>query len=196
MQTQLFRKGVLGCMVLGVIASMLAILSCGGSDNDEIVKRSALQGAAERPIPVATSANGSTVITISDDRRSINYVLTYVGLINVQQAHIHVGGDSIAGPVILYLCANGASRANAPAAAPPPECPQGPTVTVMGTLTEVNLVPRDATATTPAVKSFAEAINELLNGNTYTNVHTDDGIPPVNTGPGDFPGGEIRGQNL
>jgi hypothetical protein len=66
----------------------------------------------------------------------------------------------------------------------------------MGTLTEVNLVPRDATATTPAVKSFAEAINELLNGNTYTNVHTDDGIPPVNTGPGDFPGGEIRGQNL
>jgi hypothetical protein len=25
-------------------------------------------------------------------------------------------------------------------------------------------------------------------------VHTNDGVPPINTGPGDFPGGEIRGQ--
>src|SRR5262249_21762909 len=31
-------------------------------------------------------------------------------------------------------------------------------------------------------------------GNTYVNVHTNDGVPPANTGPGDFPGGEIRGQ--
>jgi hypothetical protein len=26
------------------------------------------------------------------------------------------------------------------------------------------------------------------------NVHTNDGIDPTNTGAGDFPGGEIRGQ--
>jgi hypothetical protein len=25
-------------------------------------------------------------------------------------------------------------------------------------------------------------------------MHTNDGVPPINTGPGDFPGGEIRGQ--
>jgi hypothetical protein len=25
-------------------------------------------------------------------------------------------------------------------------------------------------------------------------VHTNDGVAPTNTGPGDFPGGEIRGQ--
>jgi hypothetical protein len=25
-------------------------------------------------------------------------------------------------------------------------------------------------------------------------VHTNDGVAPPNTGPGDFPGGEIRGQ--
>jgi len=31
-------------------------------------------------------------------------------------------------------------------------------------------------------------------GNTYVNVHTNDGVAPTNTGPGDFPGGEIRGQ--
>jgi len=31
-------------------------------------------------------------------------------------------------------------------------------------------------------------------GNAYGNVHTDDGVAPGNTGAGDFPGGEIRGQ--
>jgi hypothetical protein len=31
-------------------------------------------------------------------------------------------------------------------------------------------------------------------GNAYVNVHTSDGVDPGNTGPGDFPGGEIRGQ--
>jgi hypothetical protein len=29
---------------------------------------------------------------------------------------------------------------------------------------------------------------------TYVNVHTNDGVAPTNTGPGDFPGGEVRGQ--
>jgi hypothetical protein len=34
----------------------------------------------------------------------------------------------------------------------------------------------------------------MRNGWAYVNVHTNDGIAPTNTGPGDFPGGEIRGQ--
>ena len=37
-------------------------------------------------------------------------------------------------------------------------------------------------------------ISEIEAGNAYVNVHTDDGVAPTNTGPGDFPGGEIRGQ--
>ena len=34
----------------------------------------------------------------------------------------------------------------------------------------------------------------LESGNAYVNVHTNDGVDPIDTGPGDFPGGEIRGQ--
>ncbi|MCI0529077.1 MAG: hypothetical protein L0Y56_16700 [Nitrospira sp.] len=34
----------------------------------------------------------------------------------------------------------------------------------------------------------------MRNGGTYVNVHTNDRIAPANTGPGDFPGGEVRGQ--
>jgi Zn-finger nucleic acid-binding protein len=37
-------------------------------------------------------------------------------------------------------------------------------------------------------------LDEMRAGNTYVNVHTSDGVAPINTGPGDFPGGEIRGQ--
>lgn len=31
-------------------------------------------------------------------------------------------------------------------------------------------------------------------GEAYVNVHTNDGVAPDNTGPGDFPGGAVRGQ--
>jgi hypothetical protein len=37
-------------------------------------------------------------------------------------------------------------------------------------------------------------VSALNNGNAYVNVHTNDGVDGINTGPGDFPGGEIRGQ--
>jgi crotonobetainyl-CoA:carnitine CoA-transferase CaiB-like acyl-CoA transferase len=45
-----------------------------------------------------------------------------------------------------------------------------------------------------AGQSIADLVDEMLAGNTYVNVHTDDGVAPPNTGPGDFPGGEIREQ--
>jgi hypothetical protein len=38
-------------------------------------------------------------------------------------------------------------------------------------------------------------LDAMLAERTYTNVHTNDGVAPINTGAGDFPGGEIRGQN-
>jgi hypothetical protein len=183
-------------MALVLALSALAILSCGGDDDNDIERRTDLQGANERPLVPGvanTPGSGTAVLTINDDRTQISYTLTYTGLTNVVQGHIHVGSADIAGPIILYLCANGTFKTNAPV--PPPDCPAGSSVTVTGVLTAANLIPRAATATTPAVSTFADAVTQLLNGNTYTNVHTDDGIAPPNTGPGDFPGGEIRGQN-
>jgi hypothetical protein len=41
---------------------------------------------------------------------------------------------------------------------------------------------------------LAAVLAAMKSGATYVNVHTNDGVPPTNTGPGDFPGGEIRGQ--
>lgn len=39
-----------------------------------------------------------------------------------------------------------------------------------------------------------DLVRAIEEGQVYVNVHTDDGIAPPDTGPGDFPGGEVRGQ--
>src|SRR5437879_4326442 len=114
MQMQIFRKVVLGLMVLGLTAGMLAMLRCGGSSDDKRVKRQAtLPGAAEStpanaptPATVNTPGSGTAALTISEDQSQITYTLTYTGLSNVQQAHIHVGSADVSGPIILFLCTN------------------------------------------------------------------------------------------
>jgi hypothetical protein len=188
MQMQIFRRAVLGLMALGLTFSVLAILSCGGSDSTT-ERNASLSGAGERPTAVPnTPGSGTAVLTVSEDQTQIEYELTYTALTGVQQAHIHVGDANTAGPIILFLCTNIGTGTNVaigggPLPTPPP-CPTG-SGTVTGTLTAANLSPKAATAATPAVNSFADAVTQLVNGLTYTNVHT-----AVNTG------GEIRGQDL
>jgi hypothetical protein len=56
------------------------------------------------------------------------------------------------------------------------------------------VIQRAANAACPSgVNSLADVIALLLNGGAYANIHTNDGNATPNEGPGDFPGGEIRG---
>ena len=185
MQMQIFRRGVLGLIALGLTVSMLAIFGCGGSDDDGETQRTAnLRGSNERPTPLPNvTGSGTVVLTINDDQTEIQYVLTYTGLNNVTQAHIHAGSADVAGPVVLFYCTN---IGGAPAGAVGGQaCPQGSSVTVSGTLKAVDLSCKDATPTSPAVQSFADAIAQLKAGNTYTNVHSQAN-----------PGGDIRGTDI
>jgi hypothetical protein len=205
MQMQIFRRVGLGLMALGLTLSVFAILSCGSSDDDGssdgTERNAALSGANERnaagAVPAATAnspGSGTAVLTVSDDQTQITYVLTYSGLTNVQQAHIHVGTANDSGPIILFLCTNVGTSFPSNVAigggqlpAPPP-CPSG-SGSVAGTLTAANLIPRPptpvVTGVTPAINNFADAVTQVVNGGTYTNVHT-----------ATNPGGEIRGQDL
>jgi hypothetical protein len=45
-----------------------------------------------------------------------------------------------------------------------------------------------------AGRPMSELLAAMAAGNTYVNVHTNDGVGAANTGPGDFASGEIRGQ--
>ena len=109
MQRQIFRRAVLGLMALGLTLGMLTILSCGGDDDEDAIELQAnLRGANEVPLVpgVANSpGSGTAELTINDDQTQISYVLTYTGLSNVAQGHIHVGDANTAGPIILFLCA-------------------------------------------------------------------------------------------
>jgi CHRD domain len=193
MQMQIFRKGFLGLIALGLTLSTLVIFGCGGSDDDETQLQANLLAANERPAPPAPNpaGNGTAVLTINDDETKIDYTLTYTGVNNVTQAHIHVvNSPELAGPIILFLCTNVGLGSNVPCAGagplPTPQpCPQGSSVTVTGTLTAADLSCKDATATSPAVLSFADAIAQIKAGNTYTNVHSQAN-----------PSGDIRGTDV
>jgi hypothetical protein len=65
--------------------------------------------------------------------------------------------------------------------------------TVNGTLAEGTITAPDP-GNGCGWTDLAAVVAALRSGNTYVNVHTNDGVAPPNTGPGDFLGGEIRGQ--
>src|SRR5215471_15010708 len=168
MQMQIFRKAVLGLMALGLVLSTFAIFGCGGSDDNEVKRQADLRGANERPVPVVTNGSGTAVLTINDDQTQIDFVLTYTGLANVTQAHIHVGDANTAGPIILFLCTNPSLGGGIPpaGAAGAQACPQGSAVTVSGTLTAIDLV-TGPLVSAAGVNSFNDAVTQLNNGNTY-----------------------------
>jgi len=96
---------------------------------------------------------------------------------NVVAAHIHSGAAGVNGPVVAFLAGPfpaGSGRTDG--------------VLAEGTITAANLVGPFAG------HPLSHLVEAMRAGNTYVNVHTNDGVAPTNTGPGDFPGGEIRGQ--
>jgi hypothetical protein len=96
-------------------------------------------------------------------------------LANPVVAHILVAPVGENGPVRLDLCGTQLV----------PPCASGDGVLVSGS--------NGTTVGTPPI-SFDDLVAAIRAGNAYVNVHTNDGTPPDNTGPGDMLSGEIRGQ--
>jgi CHRD domain len=123
-----------------------------------------------------TQAVGVATLKVRDDGAALDFKINVADIDNAFAAHIHCGTPGVNGPVGLTLFGG------APAGG-----------TFNGTLAE-------GTATAPdpgngcGWADLAAVIAAMQSGNAYVNVHTNDGVPPINTGPGDFPGGEIRGQ--
>jgi hypothetical protein len=135
-----------------------------------------LSGDEEVP-PVATRARGTAIFHLSADDTALEYKLNVANIENVVQAHIHLGPAGVNGPVVVFLfgpVAPGGGRVSGPIAG--------------GTLTAADFIGP------LAGMSMADLVAQMQAGNAYVNVHTDDGVDPANTGPGDFPGGEVRGQ--
>ena len=132
-----------------------------------------LTGADETP-PHATPATGFATVTITGNQ--ISYEVRVFNLSNIIAAHIHIGAPGVAGPIVLTFVT--------------PTPLTGP---FAGTLTSrtFNNPPLEGPL---AGQPFSALVSQIAAGNAYVNVHTSDNVAPPNTGPGDFPGGEIRGQ--
>ena len=145
-----------------------------------------LKGRYEVPLR-ATDAQGQAIFRVADDRQSIDYKLIASNIDNAFMAHIHMtppGVDPLttSGGIVVWLFP---STATVPG---PLGSGRHDGVLAEGTITAANLV--GALAGHP----LSDLLAAIADGRTYVNVHTNDGVDGTNTGPGDFPGGEIRGQ--
>jgi hypothetical protein len=126
-----------------------------------------------------TQGQGQAKFQLSADGTVMSYRLISSNIENIRQAHIHVGAVGVNGPISVFLFGAvpaGGGRHNG--------------VLADGEFSTANLINAGSTG----VSTLAQLVAQMDAGNTYVNVHTDNGIAPPNQGPGDFPGGEIRGQ--
>ena len=160
-------------VLVGMLALGLLAVAPAARAGDNFV--ATLSGDQEVPAR-DTQARGVATFKLRDDGTALAFKLNVANIDNVFAAHIHCGAVGVNGPVGVTLFM-GAPAGGA----------------VNGTLAQ-------GTITAPDVGNLCgwvdlEAVLAAMDsGATYVNVHTDDGVAPPNTGPGDFPGGEIRGQ--
>ena len=129
-----------------------------------------------------SSAVGNAVFQLSEDGESLSYKLIVANIENVFQAHIHNAPAGTNGGIVVWLYP---STAVAPGPLGGGRI-QG--VIAEGTITAANLVG------SLAGQPLSALVDLIENGRAYVNAHTNDGVAPTNTGPGDYPGGELRGQ--
>lgn len=126
--------------------------------------------------PRDTPAQGQATFRLSADGLTMEYRLVVANIENVVASHIHIGVPGVNGPFIVFLFGNA-----------PPGGGLVNGVLAAGSFTSANFI------NNLAGHPMSDLIAAIKAGNAYVNVHTNDGVDGTNTGPGDFPGGEIRG---
>jgi hypothetical protein len=155
--------------VLGLVAVGVAV--AGANRNWSTHAKGALEVPARD-----TSAQAQAIFHLSKDGTELHYKLVASNIENVVQAHIHAGATGVNGPigVFLYgLVASGGGRTD-------------------GVLSQGSIRASDFIGPFAGM-SVAQVAALMDSGQAYVNVHTNDGIGASNSGPGDFPGGEVRG---
>ena len=138
--------------------------------------RAVLSGGDEVPAR-ETLARGVATFQLASGGAELDFRLVVANIENVVAAHIHCGAPGVNGPVgvtLFVAAAPGGGRTD-------------------GILAEGTVTAPDA-GNGCGWTDLAAVVAAIETGNTYVNVHTNDGVAPTNSGPGDFPGGEIRGQ--
>jgi hypothetical protein len=160
-----FSDAVTALLGGGLYANIHTTAHSGGELRGQlgaITLRSVLSPAQELAKPAST-ATGAGVVTIDAARTQIAVQLSIANLANATMAHIHAGAVGTNGPVILPLA--GAF-----------------TQSLTKTVTAADLMAHPEAG----VATFDDAINALLTGRAYLNVHSSTNATTAM--------GEIRGQ--
>jgi hypothetical protein len=162
------RTIVVAMLALGLLAVAPAAVA-----GDNFV--ATLSGGQEVPAR-DTQAVGVAKFKLGEDGTALEFKLNIANIDNVVMAHIHCGAVGVNGPVgvTLFMGMPGGGA-------------------FQGTLAEGTITAPDP-GNACGWTDLAAVLAAIHSGDTYVNVHTNDGVAPPNTGPGDFPGGEIRGQ--
>jgi hypothetical protein len=155
---------------VGCVLALTGSVSRAADDDTVITPRARLKGLKEVP-PIFIPGRGTFHGTLSADRTTLTFRLAWSDLrAPAQVAHIHFGLRRVTGGVMIFLCGG----CNQPAR------PADTTAQIEGVANADNVT--GPTAQGISVGDFAAAVQAILTGETYANVHTTL-----------FPGGEIRG---
>ena len=167
--------GLIAVFAVGLVAVGLAVAAANRNWSTHA------NGSMEVPVR-DSQGQAQLILHLAPDGQSLDYKLIASNIENVFMAHIHMEAPGVNGPIVVWLYPS-----TAPVALVPPTGPIDPGPIAEGTITAANL-------TGPlAGHTLADLVSALDGNRAYVNLHTSDGVAPTNTGPGDFPGGEIRG---
>jgi len=169
-----------GAVVSGVVADQNK--EFGNDNGDQRTIETKLSGDEEVPVRI-TGAHGSANVRLAKDGQSIDFQLVVNDIRNVTQAHIHMAPKGTNGGIVVWFFPSVKATTALPGGGG-----EHHGMLAQGTFTAADL--RGALAGHP----LSDLIAAIAAGRAYVNIHTDDGVAPPNTGPGDFPGGEVRGQ--
>lgn len=164
--------------LIPLAAALLALAAIPAQAADTFTAK--LSGAAQLPDPHTDSkASGTLELKVSADGQSIAYKLTVQDLMNPSGADIHLGPATMNGPLIVKLFPKAGESAK-----------KGP---FSGVLAEGTFDAGDFLGSMTG-SPLSDLVDQMQEGKVYTNVHTNDGQDPAESGPGDYRNGEIRGQ--
>jgi hypothetical protein len=148
---------------------------------------SAAPMSGDQEVPARTTpASGQAKFKLSKDGRSIEYHLSVEDITNVHMAHIHRNVAGLNGPIVVWLYPSTTAGA-----LNPDHLGSYDGRIASGVIRPENVL-GDPTMTLD--QRWHLLLNDMRAGNTYVNVHTVVPGTPPHSGPGNFPGGEIRGQ--
>jgi hypothetical protein len=169
------RRFIIAVCIVSILLLGVVSIALGDEEYDHVFK--AKPRGSEVVPPVETRAKGNFVAHINEEYTELRFNLVATTISNIVAAHIHLGAKGENGfPVVtLYGPADpGGGRHN-------------------GNLAKGVITPADLQGQLSG-KGLEALVREMVEGNAYVNIHTNDGVGDVNTGPGDYPNGEIRGQ--